>query len=290
MPEMATVAGLPVIGTTAALDEAFAGMPVHGEGGADARAPEDAGYRINIPTFDGPLELLLHLIRRDQMNIYDIPIAQICESYLEYLTILHQPDVNVAGEFLVMASTLMQIKSAMLLPQEKADEAEDPRAPLVAQLLELERYQKAAKQIDERGWLGRDCFARPEAASKDLMPVESLMDAPIEPVESFSLLVALKVALDRSTRPPMRIEVDTTSLKDKVIEMKSNLETNALLELRSFWPERPERTEIIIAFIAMLELARLKFIEIIQPEILGPIQIRRVRDFEELNVSLLQQF
>lgn len=284
---MATVAGLPVVGSTAALDEAFAGMPVHGA--TEARAVND-GYRINIPTFEGPLDLLLHLIRRDQMNIYDIPIAQICESYLEYVTVLLEPDVNLAGEFMVMAATLMYLKSVMLLPQEKNEDAEDPRAPLVAQLLEYERYQRAAQQIDQRGWLGRDQFARPEAASKDLLPAESLLDAPLEPVESFSLLVALKMALDRSNRPPMRIEVDTTSLKDMVTQMTVDLNESEVLELRRFWPERPGRGEIIIAFIAMLELARLKFIEILQPEILGPIQIRRVRSFDELNTSMLQQF
>ncbi len=265
-------------------------MKVHGEGAAEARALNDAGYRVNIPTFEGPLDLLLHLIRREQMNIYDIPIAEICTSYLEYLEILHQPDVNLAGEFMVMASTLMFIKSEMLLPREKTDEADDPRMPLVAQLLEYERYQKASKEIDARGWLGRDVFARPEAATKDSTPVEALLSAPVDAVESFSLLVALKVALDRGQRPPMKIEVDTTSLKEKVEEMTTSLGVQDVIELRTFWPERPKKQEIIIAFISMLELARLKFIEIIQPEILGPIQIRRVRSLDELNVSLLQQF
>ncbi len=286
---MTTAAGVPVVGTQAALNDAFSDMRAHGEGAAEARA-FDGGYRINIPTFEGPLDLLLHLIRRDQMNIYDIPIADICSKYLEYLEILHQPDVNVAGEFMVMAATLMYLKSVMLLPQEKSDDTEDPRMPLVAQLLEYERYQKAAALMDSRGWLGRDVFARPEAATKDLFPVESLLGAPLEPVESFGLLVALKVALDRGNRPPMKIEVDTTSLKDIVGTMTHDLEKQEIIELKRFWPENPKRTEIIIAFIAMLELARLRFIEIIQPEILGPIQIRRVRSFDDLNVSLLQQF
>ncbi len=162
-------------------------------------------YQVHLPNFDGPLDLLLHLIRRDQVNIYDIPIAHICRSYLEYINLLADPDVSVAGEFMVMASTLLFIKSAMLMPQDPTLEGEDPRMPLVQQLLEYERIKKASEQIDAREWLGREVFPRPAGTFAELMPKESLLNAAIEPFDAFQLLVALKQATTRTTRPPIRI-------------------------------------------------------------------------------------
>src|SRR5262249_45955490 len=141
-----------------------------------------------------PLDLLLHLIKRDQINVYDIPVVKICESYLEYLRAFSQPDVNLAGEFFVMAATLLQIKSQMLLPREEIDKSDDPRLPLVAQLLEYERFKQASQTLDQRPWLDRDVYARPLEATLDVMPVESLLSAPIDPVDPFQVLVCLKIA------------------------------------------------------------------------------------------------
>ena len=190
-----------------------------------------------------------------------------------------------------MAATLMHIKSQLLLPKDEDEEAEDdPRVPLVAQLLEYERFQRAAQELDLIPWLGRDVFARPQAASKDLIPHEALMDAPIDPLDPYALLMGLKVAMDRTEKPTHNVESDTTSLREKVEEMGTALDACDVSELSRFIPERPVRLEIIVAFLSVLELTRLKFIEIIQTENFGPIQIRRVRSLSELNVALLDTF
>lgn len=269
-----------------ALDKAFENSAAIAKGEGIRR--DD--YRISLPNFEGPLDLLLHLIRKDQLNIYDIPIARICKSYLEHLDLMAQIDVNIAGEFMVMASTLMLIKSYVLLPKEGGDDEEDPRLPLVAQLLEYEKFKKAADQIDARPWLFRDAFARPMGSAADLMPVESLMDAPLEPVDQFQLLLCLKISLDRTQRKPLQISTDPTSIKEKVTALTEMLETNEIIDFKSLLPEIPRAVDVVVSFLAVLELARLKFIEIIQTETFGPIQIRNVRPMRELNVGLLDQY
>jgi segregation and condensation protein A len=200
-------------GSAAALEKAMEGSASLS---TESKLKSD-DYRVHIPVFDGPLDLLLHLIRKDQLNIYDIPIAQICRSYVDYLDVMQTPDVNLAGEFMVMAATLTQMKSAMLLPRDESDdEADDPRAPLVAALLEYEQFKRAADDLDQRPWLYRDIFIRPPVLNPDaLMAVESLMDAPIDPIDTFQLLLCLKAALNRTTRPPLQISTDPTSIKER---------------------------------------------------------------------------
>lgn len=273
-----------------ALDVAFetAGAPASAAAAAE-RAEID--YRINLPCFEGPLDLLLHLIRKEQLNIYDIPIAKICKSYVEYLELMKQLDFNVAGEFMVMASTLTYMKSLTLLPRdENAEEEEDPRLPLVAQLLEYEQFKRAADLIDARQWLGRDIYERPLAAFQDVMPTEALLDAPIEPVDTYLLLKCLKAAIDRTTRPPMQIETDPVSIKQKVTTVTQYLGEMDIFEFYRLLPEQRHVQDIIVSFLAILELAKLKFIEIIQTENFGPIQVRGVRPLHELNLALLDQY
>lgn len=248
-------------------------------------------YRVNLPCFEGPLDLLLHLIRRDQLNIYDIPIATICRSYLEHLELMQQLDFNIAGEFMVMAATLTYLKSLTLLPSDVVEnEDEDPRIPLVAQLLEYERFKRAAADIDERPWLFRENYPRPAGSFNDLVPTEALLDVPIEPFEAFQLLVCLKTALDRTTRKPIQIETDTVSIKDKVASVTKYLESAEFMEFVRLLPPQTIKQDIIVSFLAILELAKLKFIEILQSENFGPIQIRNVRSMRDLNLTLLDQY
>ena len=274
-----------------ALNEAMmpgADIPVRS---SDSGIKDD--YRITLPVFEGPLDLLLHLIRREQLNIYDIPISKICKSYLEHLELMRQIDVNIAGEFMVMAATLTFMKSLMLLPIEGSEEEkDDPRLPLVAQLLEYEKFKKAAEELDQKSWLGRDIYPRSATAISDIMPVESLMDAPLEAVDPFQLLLCLKIANDRTQKPPMQISVDPTSIKEKVNQVQELLEQEEVVRFEQLLPPKEERhvRDVIIAFLALLELAKLKFIEIVQAEQLGPIQVRKVRELRDLNVGLLDQY
>lgn len=248
-------------------------------------------YRIRLPVFEGPLDLLLHLIRKEQLNIYDIPVAQICQTYLEHLQLICLPDVNVAGEFFVMAASLLYLKSQVLLPkEEQVEDLEDPRLPLVAQLLLYEQFKKAAQSIDEREWMDRDFYLRPPNANADMIPVESLIDAPIEPVDTFQLLLCLKTATNRTTRPPLEIAVDQTSLKEKVTQVGVLLSQQGIIDFTQLLPTAYKRGDIVISFMAILELAKLKYIEIIQNETFGPIQVRGVQNVTELNMSMLEQF
>lgn len=250
-------------------------------------------YRVFLPNFEGPLDLLLHLIRKDQLNIYDIPIAHICKSYLEHLDVMKSIDVNIAGEFMVMAASLTLLKSLVLLPKEEgAGEEDDPRMPLVQQLLEYERFKKAADQIEALPWMGRDIYVRPPSAIESMMPVESLLDAPVDPVDPFQLLVCLKIATNRTTRPALTITTDPVSIRDKVVQVGQFLAKNEVIQFSELIPEKEERKilDVVVAFLAVLELARLKFIEIIQHENFGPIQIRGVKDLNDLNVGMLDSY
>lgn len=267
------------------LNEVF-GQALAKKGGPDR---ESLDYRVRLPVFEGPLDLLLHLIRRDQINVYDIPVNQICQSYLEYLNLMATPDCDLAGEFFVMASTLLHLKSQILLPKEETEGEDDPRLPLVAQLLEYEKFKKAAHLLDEREWLEREYYIRPPGSNTDL-PVESLLDAPLEMIDTFQLLVCLKVSLDRTERPPMQISVDSVSLRDKVAMVGELLDAVDLIDFRTLLPDLPKRTDIIVSFLAILELARLKYLEILQTETFGPIQLRKVQEVKELNMGLLQQY
>lgn len=257
----------------------------------DTEVKED--YRVFLPNFEGPLDLLLHLIRKDQLNIYDIPIAHICKTYLEHLDIMKSIDVNIAGEFMVMAATLTLLKSIVLLPKEEgASDEDDPRMPLVQQLLEYERFKKAADQLDGLRWMGRDIYVRPPTAIESMMPVESLLDAPIDPVDPFQLLVCLKIATNRTTRPSLTITTDPVSIKDKVVQVGQFLAQHEVIQFTDLIPAQGERKilDVVVAFLAVLELARLKFIEILQHENFGPIQIRGVKDLNDLNVGMLDSY
>lgn len=273
------------------LDEVFQTRPV--SQGPDFKLPPPRidDYQVQLPCFEGPLDLLLHLINKEQLNIRDIPVARVCESYLHHLELLQQLDFNIAGEFMVMASTLIYIKSQMLLPQDELQaEAEDPRAPLVAQLLEYERFKNASFQLNARSWLGREHYGRSTHALAEILPQESLLDSPMEPIEPFSLLKNFKVATDRTRRPPMEITTDPVSIKEKVSALTTMLQTSEIVEFVRLLPVHARVADVIVSFLAVLELAKLKFIEILQTENFGPIQVRGRRSTEDLNFKMLDQY
>lgn len=248
-------------------------------------------YRVRLENFDGPLDLLLHLVKKDQIDIHNIPVAHVCESYLNFLSKIASPDVNVAGEFFVMAATLLHLKSEMLLPEEPGEkENEDPRLPLVAQLIDYERFKKAAARINSMTWLGREVFARPESAASEIMPPEAILNGPVEAVGTYELLLGLKIAMDRTHRKPIQISIDATSIRDRVISVVPLIEGGNPVEFSRLLPEEKKRKDIIITFLAILELVRLKYIEITQFESLGPIYLRAIRPLSELNMELLEQF
>ena len=252
---------------------------------SDPTVPAAEPYSVRLPVFEGPLDLLLHLIRINEVEITDIPIARIGEQYLEYLTLLRELDLEVVGEHLVMASTLAWIKSQMLLPAERVDEDGeeiDPRAELIARLLDYQRFKEVAAELGERKRLGRDVFA----ASDFEMEAPAESEREIE-VGLFDLVDAYRRVLEAkrdAESKPHEIEAEEITVRERMmeimtaLELRSSIDFDALLREEKSW--RYTKALVIATFLAILELTRLSAIRIYQglddlgvPE--GPIHLRR---------------
>jgi len=250
---------------------------------------------VSLPMFEGPLDLLLHLIKKSEVQITDIPIASITDQYLAMLDELPELNLDGAGEYLVMAATLTYIKSRMLLPTPPEDEeaAEDPRAELVQQLVEYQRFREVAVALGERNVLGRDVFPgageKPEAGPPD-EERPAVRDASIG-----DLLDALRDVLKR-IRPPRAHEVrtETLSIHECVVRILARFALGETVEFASLFAADAHRAEVIVTFLALLELIRLRVVRARQPERFGSIVLElavesvevateRVRDLRDVD-------
>ncbi len=237
---------------------------------------EQTVYMIRTESFEGPFDLLLHLIKKNEIDIYNIPIAAITRQYLEYLDLMQELNLDIAGEFLVMASTLIQIKSRMLLPlpaDEEAGEQEeqDPRAELVARLLEYQKYKEAAISLNQREHLGRDTFARSFAAP-ELAEVEP-EEPPLE-VELFDLIEAFrKVLAAVPVESFHEVGAEGVSIGDRINELLVLLQGVEAARFEEMFAGNVTRDEVIVTFLAILELCRLKMIKLTQVQSFDPIWI-----------------
>ena len=223
-------------------------------------------YKVQLDIFEGPLDLLLHLIKRDEVDIYDIPIADITEQYLEYIDILKDMNLNLAGEFLLMAATLAHIKSRMLLPIEGEElgeeEGPDPREELVRMLLEYQRYKDAAVELDDRLRLGRDVFNRGAEVAIGDDDEPALMN-----VSLLDLMDALKSILERATEEStLELTADRFSLADKINHVLETLTEKGSATFVSLFAKGATKGEMIVTFLAILELAKLVLIKVHQTE------------------------
>jgi len=233
-------------------------------------------YQVRLEKFEGPLDLLLHLIKKNEINIYDIPIALITQQYLEYLNLMKSLNLTVAGEFLVMAATLVQIKARMLLPAEEIEGDEedgpDPREELIRRLLEYKQFKDAASQLDTREREWRDVFARVEAPVVPAKAAETLL----EEVTLFDLMDALQSVLDRTPhRQLMEIAPDQLTVKDRMNAVLEILEGKESVTFVTLFEGQHHRLVIVVTFLALLELTRLKLIRVFQAETFGPILLTR---------------
>jgi len=242
----------------------------------DFESSPDA-YQIKLDSFEGPLDLLLHLIRKHEVDIYDIPIALITEQYLGYLGLMEEMDLDVAGEFLVMASTLIHIKSRTLLPRsgpaQEDTEEEDPREALVRRLLEHQKYKAAAGLLHDRETLRGAQFGRP-----DLSVATAAGDAyePEFEVDLFSLMAAFRGVLERASKrpPPMVLPPDQISIEDRMHQLLARLsETEACGFEDLFTDGDGSRSFMIVTFLALLEMIRLKAIRVFQAGSFGAIRV-----------------
>ncbi|MCH7643431.1 MAG: segregation/condensation protein A [Myxococcales bacterium] len=252
---------------------------------SDPTVPAAEPYSVRLPVFEGPLDLLLHLIRINEVEITDIPIARIGEQYLEYLTLLRELDLEVVGEHLVMASTLAWIKSQMLLPAERVDEDGeeiDPRAELIARLHDYQRFKEVAAELGERKRLGRDVFA----ASDFEMEAPAESEREIE-VGLFDLVDAYRRVLEAkrdAESKPHEIEAEEITVRERMMEIMAVFESRPSIDFDVLLHEEQGRPYtlalVVVTFLAILELTRLAAIRIYQgidqlgvPE--GPIHLRR---------------
>jgi segregation and condensation protein A len=223
--------------------------------------------KIVMGEFDGPLDLLLHLIRQEQVNIYDIPVARIANEYLRYLQLMQELDIAVAGDFLVMAATLIELKTKMLLPRDPfaaAEEEEDPRKDLVDQLLEYQKYKAAAQMLWSRATVERAVFKRAE--------IETDKNNPEVTVGLFDLLKVFQEILARHKEEVlMEIEREEISMADMLERLRNMVMSAGELNLRVFFERARSRRELVVAFLSVLELVRTTEIKLIQEQTFGDI-------------------
>lgn len=236
-----------------------------------------AAYSVKLDTFEGPLDLLLHLIRKNELDIYDIPIALITKQYLAYLSFLKELNLEVAGDFLVMASTLLQIKSRLLIPTPEPEEGEgheeeDPRAELVRRLLDYQRYKEAGQHLAERELLGREVFAR-RVADQDMLPAAP-EEGPLE-LDLFELAEAFRALLAQvpATRVHEVVGFESVSIADAINEILSLLQEREMLAFDELFCRDDSRERLIVNFLALLELCRLKMAKVLQNSDCGIIYI-----------------
>ena len=243
-------------------------------------------YKVRLEGFEGPLDLLLHLIRKHRYEIYDIPIAGILEEYLGVLEAMRELDLDVASDFLVMAATLAEIKSRMLLPRpdgpEDGEEGEDPRAELVRRLLEYERIRRAAERLEARPRLGKDVFTR-SWRSPDLEELEP-PEAPIE-ADLFQLLLAFRAVLEEApedfVEEVARERVTIQESIQEILDRFQGLPGAVGISFRDLFPPGATRTRVVTTFLALLELVRLRAVRVIQAAPFGEIRLYAVPAEEE---------
>jgi segregation and condensation protein A len=253
---------------------------VSGSSDGETFDPGGSAWSLQLPHFEGPLDLLLHLCQKHELNILDIPIAFVTEKYLEYLAVMQlmQLHLDIAAEYLVMAATLAHIKSKMLLPapppgqdDEALDEDDlDPRGALIRRLLEYQKYKNAGEQLAARGVAGRDVFLRgtpiEEASSQGLPP---LAEIPL-----FALVEAFQSVLDRSkVKLSHDVVADSISLADRIGQLSDLLAARKRVAFEEMFAEASSKFDLVITFLALLEMTKLRMTRLFQSEPLGPLYV-----------------
>lgn len=260
---------------------------------ARSRMSSTGRYLIHLPHFEGPLALLLYLIRKDEMDIFNININQITKQYLEHIRMMKELDLEVAGDFVAMAATLIQVKARMLLPQYNAEgeivETEDPRKELVQKLLDYQKYQDGGKKLYSRALLNRDVWAR--GVREDLRSDEP-GEIIIEDEGLFGLIASYRRAMKKAERLVHRVQPHTQSIAGRVLEIKDRLLVGSRVLLRDLLNigGQPFRTQLLITFLSMLELGRLGFVSVFQNETYGDIYIEAKKPIERNVLERVQEF
>lgn len=252
-----------------------------------------AGLQIQVNTFEGPLSLLLYLIRKNEIDVYDIPIREITTQYLEYIKVMKELNLEVAGEFVAMAATLILIKSRMLVPQydEHGEEIEeDPRKELVQKLLEYQKYQEASKQLYKRPLLGRDIWLRGSKDAVGEAPKEIEGDIILDEKGLFALISAFRLLMKQTTKSPHQVAAKGMSISARLNVIKDRFIVGNRMELRDLLEEEFTRNDLIITFLCVLELTRMGSVRVYQSEPMAPVYLEVIKVVTSDIVNRAQEF
>ncbi len=244
-------------------------------------------YRVKLDIFEGPMDLLLYLIQKAEVDIYDIPIALIVGQYNEYIKLMQHLNLDLAGEFLVMAATLSNIKSKMLLPRpegEDEEEGEDPRAELVRKLLEYSRYKEAAESLNTSELLGRDVFVRKQDSDKIAADAKQAGIPSVEFVEVgvFHLFDALSDVFKRAKIDDWHeVTMEHISITERISQILEIFQEMENVSFEQLFTEVTDKIQIIVTFLAILELVRLQVLKAFQSQTFGTIRLRRAVDIDD---------
>ena len=235
----------------------------------------EASYEIRLEQFEGPLDLLLHLIKKNEINIYDIPMALITQQYLEHISVMKSLNLEVAGEFLVLAATLILIKSKMLLPSEpdaEEEEGQDPRADLVRQLLQHRQFKEAAHDLQDRARLWQEVYCRTPLPA----PHPEDVEATALELTLFDLMDALQDVIRRApSKTLLEVTTDQLTVKDRMNYILERLEESVAVPFERLFAATDDRVVLIVTFLGLLELIRLKLVCVFQAEAFGAILLSR---------------
>lgn len=249
-----------------------------------------AEYTVKFEVFEGPLDLLLYLIRKEEVDIYEVNLTKMATQFIEYIDLMRQFDLEIAGEFLVMASTLMYIKSRELLPVDQQvqvegeDEGEDPRWELIRQLVEYKKFKDAASRLQVLEARQEKVF--PRVPGK--LEFESDAPRPRPDVSIFDLLSAVNAVLARFNKPENLREIyeDKWTVSEKIEQMRMELSQRESVRFSELFAEATSRSEVVCTFLALLELIRLKQLVCVQPEPFSEIEIRRAPGLDTVSVPV----
>ncbi len=237
----------------------------------------EATYRVALPSFEGPLDLLLHLVQKHELPISDLPISFITEKYLEYISLMKELQIDIASEYLVMAATLAHMKSKTLLPPDPKQDGEDgiegdeldPREELVRRLLEYQKYKDAGEQLGSREVTGRDVFARPNT-----LPAPIADDAPLEEFSVFKLIEAFQGVLSNAkVKIQHEVTADRITITERIHELVEVMRFRPRMLFEEIFEGATTRFDYVITFLALLEMTRLRMTRVYQSEPYAPIHI-----------------
>lgn len=262
----------------------------------DVPAPiplDRSAYNVSLGTFEGPLDLLLHLIQKHELDIFDIPIAFVTEKYLEFLRMMESLNLDIAAEYLLMAATLAHIKSRELLPsvpEEQnasndgiAEPEEDPRVALIRRLLEYQKFKLAGEELAARGIAGRDIFTRGADLRADIE-----QSAPLAPIAMHSLLEAFQRVLSRTkTRVEHEVTEERISIADRIHQIVARMKDERSMVFEEIFADARTTHELVVTFLALLEMTRLKMTRLYQAATLSPIHVTLVlEDVDSASITI----